>query len=45
MTWISRSGSAWAAIVALPNVPEIFVPMTGQTIASAPSAKQASNVA
>ena len=44
MTWISRSGSAWAASVALPNVPESFVPITGQTTASAPSAKQASNV-
>ena len=44
MTWISRSGSAWAARVALWNVAESFVPIVGQTIASAPSAKHASNV-
>src|SRR5665811_1535167 len=44
ITWISRSGSAWAASVALLNVPESLVPMTGQTIEAAPSAKQASKV-
>ena len=44
MTWISRSGSASAASVALWNVADSFEPMVGQTIASAPSAKQASKV-
>ena len=42
MTWISRSGRAAAARLAAWKVADSFEPMTGQTTASAPSAKQAS---